>query len=230
MYHVAPLLPLDSVTPGTNLLLRGPPMTQKHRLAYALLAEGHRHGESGILVSADEAAARLRSDILPDRIDHRRLAIVDCVTHQQGQSATDDDSTRYVGSPADLTGIGMHVTELIESIQPEGTGQYRLVIDSISTMLAYAPAEKLFRFFHVLTARLSNSNGLGVYVAHTESGSDEELRQLTSLFDGIVDTRRTDDALELRVRGLTAEPTDWSQLDLPTETPTDAMASTGESP
>lgn len=230
MYHVAPLLPIESVPAGTNLLVQGPPMTRKHELLFELLAEGHRHDESGLLVSTDEAADRLRTDVLPDRIDHQQLAIVDCVTRQRGQSADADANTCFVPSPADLTGIGMQVTQLIELIRTDGIGQYRLGIDSVSTLLAYTSTKKLFRFFHVLSARLASSDGLGVYVAHTESGADDDLTQLLSLFDGIAETRRGDDGIELRVRGVTDAPTPWQPLELPVDSPADTVASTGESP
>lgn len=205
-------------------------MTQKHRLAYELLAQGHRTDEFGLLLTTDETSERLRTALLPDRIDQRRLAIVDCVTRHQGGTITDEAGTWYVPSPGDLTGLGMHTTRIIQSIQDDDIDQYRLAFDSVSTLLAYTDVETLFRFFHVMTARLTESDGLGIYVAHTESGADEELNQLLSLFDGVVETRRTDSDIELRVGGLTPTPTEWSPMQLPIETATDVMASTEGSP
>jgi len=117
MYSVGSLLPIDGVDPGSTLLVVGPPMTGKRALAMELLAQGFDDGGVAV-VSTDASAAEIRSSLadyagrpgaeLP-------LGVVDCVGDSHGTEGLEPLDSR-VSSPADLTGIGMELTTLLERL------------------------------------------------------------------------------------------------------------------
>lgn len=207
MYRVSPHLPVDELDPGTNLLVRGPPISGKYRLIRALLTQGFDHGDAGLLVSTTDGVDRVRAGFAPDT----PLGVVDCVTAQSGGQPAREPDTWGVASPGDLTGIGIGVRDLGDRTS---VGALRFALDSISTLLAYTTARQLYRFLHTLTSYVDSRNALGLYVAHSGGIDDDTLARFTSLFDGIIETRTGDNGPELRLLDTTA-PTDW--VPIPTD-------------
>jgi len=210
MYTVGSLLPIDGVDPGSTLLVVGPPMTGKRALALELLAQGFDDGGVAV-VSTDQSAAEIRTALagyagrpgaeLP-------LGVVDCVGDSRGSERLEPLDSR-VSSPADLTGIGMELTTLLERLYANTPGHLRLGMLSLTTMSMYAAPDQVVRFLHVIANRISDADGLGLVVAHSDTMDPEHLQQLRTFVDGVVEVRESDGGSELRVRGLDGVTTDW---------------------
>ncbi|MFB6256894.1 MAG: recombinase RecA, partial [Haloplanus sp.] len=115
MYDLGPPLGVE-VDPGSNLLLSGPALTGKKQLAFDVLATGVRNGEGAVVVSNTDGAEQVFK-ALDGRLDDADppVAIVDCVTRQQGMSESHDDArVRYTSSPVDMTGVGIKFSEILE--------------------------------------------------------------------------------------------------------------------
>ena len=208
MYTVDEAFPVDSIAPGTNLLVTGPPMTGKYDLMIRLLAEGSRRGEAAVVVSTKEGPDRVHADIT-DRLGVDSVAdlgVVDC-TGQEGRRSG-DDRIRYVSSPADLTGIGMASSELIETFADRGRG-IRTGLHSLSQLLMYADVKTVFRFLHILTGRISSADALGVCTLDSEAHDGQTVHTIRQLFDGMMETRNGDGGREFRVRGLDGADGEW---------------------
>ncbi|MFC7021459.1 MULTISPECIES: DUF7504 family protein [Haloarcula] len=211
MYDVGDLLPVDGLDPGSTLLLVGPPMTGKRLLGMRLLERGFADGEAAALVSTDSSAVDVREmlgQIHGESVDGLPFGVVDCVGEMQSRDELGPLDHR-VGSPADLTGIGMELTDLLETLYTEHSTRLRLGLFSLTTMSMYASVEQVVRFLHVLSNRVSEVEGVGFVVAHSDTMDDEALTQLRSFVDGVVEVREDDGTTELRVLGVTDEPTDW---------------------
>jgi KaiC/GvpD/RAD55 family RecA-like ATPase len=190
MYDLGP--PLDvSVESGTNLLLSGPALTGKKRLAFDVLSTGIRNGEGAVIVSNTDGAKRVFED-LASRVDYtdRPVSVVDCVTRQQGVSeARDDTQVRYTSSPVDMTGVGIKFSEILEDFyEKQGVERNRVFLDSLSTLLMYSDLQTVFRFLHVFTGRIQSVDGLGLYAIDSSAHDDKTMSTLKQLFDGIVET------------------------------------------
>jgi len=107
MYDLAASLGTE-VQPGTNLLLTGAPLTGKRSLALDMLAAGVEDGESAIIVTTKDSATRMLRDFeTRTAYEGRPVAVVDCVTRQQGLDDTRENTRiKYASSPTDMTGIG----------------------------------------------------------------------------------------------------------------------------
>jgi len=210
MYDLGPELADASVVPGTNLLVAGPPLSGKRRLALSILAHGSARGEGAVVVTTRDSADRVLSDYEqlvsnPETVD---VGIVDCVTKHQGRSARDTDVVRYASSPEDMTGIGIKLSEFVEGFRVDrGLDNNRVMVDSLTTLLMYSDVQTVFRFMHVITSRIENADALGVHVIESTAHTDETLNTLKQLFDGVVEVD-TDGEVTSNLPGVDTEQTE----------------------
>ncbi|WP_148413567.1 recombinase RecA [Haloferax sp. KTX1] len=190
MYNLGADLDVE-VEPGTNLLLVGPPLTGKRSLALDILAAGTRNGEGSVIVTTKDGADRILSDF-GKRLDYegKPVAVVDCVTKQQGVGEVrDDERIRYTSSPVDMTGIGIKLSEILqEYYQDRGLPGNRIMLHSLSTLLMYADLQTVFRFLHVFTGRIQSVGGLGLFTIDADAHDDRTMNTIKQLFDGIITT------------------------------------------
>jgi KaiC/GvpD/RAD55 family RecA-like ATPase len=190
MYDLEPSLDA-SVEPGTNLLVSGPPLTGKRALALDLLAEGTRRGEGAIVVTTKDSAERVLGQY-EKRIPYETepVAVVDCVTRQQGVGdATETELVKYASSPVDMTGIGIKLSEVLQAFTAErGIERNRILVHSLSTLLMYSNLQTVFRFLHVFTGRIQSVGALGLFAIDSTAHDDQTMNTLKQLFDGVVTT------------------------------------------
>lgn len=212
MYDVGTLLPVEGVDDGSTLLLSGPPMTGKRLLGMGLLAEGFDHGESTAVVSTDSSAADIHeslADVYGGPTDQFPVGVVDCIGEMQGQSELGPLDTR-LNSPADLTGLGIALTELLEQLYTAHSERLRVGLFSLTTMSMYVDTEQVVRFLHVIANRIDEADGVGFVVSHSDTIENDQLQQLKSFVDGVVEFREASDGtIQIRVRGLDGGQTEW---------------------
>jgi KaiC/GvpD/RAD55 family RecA-like ATPase len=205
-YSLADTLPFDvsALDAGTNLLVSGPAMSGKRQLVFDLLAPG-ADADPIVMMTTDDPSARIRSD-LQDRgvdLDPAVLRIVDA----SGAPGDDDPLVYRVSSPADLTGMGVAFTEVVDGM---GTpDRLRLGFVSISTLLQYVDSERAFSFLHVLSRRASAAGYLGVYSIDPTTHEDRFVNVVTSIFDAVVELREADGDRQIRLRGLPETDAEW---------------------
>ena len=102
-------------------------------------------------------------------------SFVDC-------TPTESEHTASVGSPGDLTGVSMPVSEFLKSAENPV-----LAVDSVSTLLYYADEAAVFRFLSVLTAHIGRSDGLGLFVMTPTAHDEQTVHTFEQVFDGRVD-------------------------------------------
>lgn len=208
--EAVPIEGFSSVAAGTNVLLSGPPMLGKQELALELLATGGPD-EHPIAISPDTDGDRLRERFAAvSGGDPDRLRVVDC-TGATGKASMDDtDSVKYVGSPGDLTGIGMGFVKHTREIGQGVEDGLRLGVLSLSTLVRYANADRTFNFMHTVTGRVSAADYLGLATLDPTMHDVAAANTLTSLFDVVVELREADDgSREVRVVGHAGSPRTW---------------------
>lgn len=191
MYDFPNSLPTVELDSGTNILVTGPPMTGKRRVAMRVLTHGANHGEGAIAVTNKDGAAKILRQLerqLADP-DDANLGVVDCVTKRQGSTPDEPDPrVKYVSSPVDMTGIGISLSEFLEEFYTErGIDQNRILVHSLSPLLMYSNLETVFRFLHIFTGRVQSASALGIYVIDSDAHDDRTLSTLKQLFDGVIE-------------------------------------------
>ena len=209
MYSVGDTLPVEDLEPGTYLL-SGPAMSGKYDLLLSLVTEGIEAGDGALFVTTNEDADGVIGDVeerlggLPEN-----LRLVDCVSERQGGGSLPADRVEYVSSPADLTGIGIGVSEQLRRFADADVERTRLAFYSLSTLLMYAELETVFRFLHVLTGRVDSIGGVGVFTIDPTTHDESTVNTLKQLFDGMIEVRDGGDGRELRLVGFGEASTEW---------------------
>ncbi|HKL29916.1 MAG TPA: recombinase RecA [Natrialbaceae archaeon] len=196
MYDLANVVPDADIGPGTNLLISGPPMTGKRRIAFEILSSGTNSGDGAIVVTTKDSARKVLSEYesFVSNPNDADIGVVDCVTKQQGGSNVEDDRrVKYASSPVDMTGIGIKLSEFLEEFyEVRGHHQNRILLHSVSTLLMYSDLQTVFRFLHVFTGRVQSADGLGLYVIDSTAHDEQTMNTLKQLFDGIITVEEGD--------------------------------------
>ena len=186
MYELTPHFDAE-VDPGTNILLTGPPLSGKRSIMMDVLAAGTDRDEGAIVVTTKDGADRVLRDY-EERTPYegKPVAVVDCVTRQQGGDTRESDRIKYASSPVDMTGIGIKLSEFLQAFGDRGIERNRVMVHSLSTLLMYSDLQTVFRFLHVFTGRVQSVDGLGLYSIDSTAHDDQAMNTLKQLFDGIV--------------------------------------------
>ncbi|MCU4740044.1 recombinase RecA [Halobacteria archaeon AArc-m2/3/4] len=191
MYDLADVLPDTEIDPGTNVLVAGPPLTGKRKIALDVLASGAQRGDGTIIVTTKDSADKVLSEFtgVVGDADDVSVGIVDCVTKQRGIGSVEDDPRiKYASSPVDMTGIGIKLSEFLQEFyEVRGLSQNRIMLHSVSTLLMYSNLQTVFRFLHVFTGRVQSADALGIYVIDSTAHDDQTMNTLKQLFDAIIE-------------------------------------------
>lgn len=100
-------------------------------------------------------------------------------------------SVTPVGSPGDLTGLGIAITEYLSAWAGDGNRTV-VCIHSLTALLQSVSSERAFEFLNALMSR-TESAGVAIHVHMNPAAHDERTFQTVStLFDRVVDSRGRD--------------------------------------
>ena len=191
MYDLADVQPDVELDAGSNLLVKGPPLTGKRQIALQILASGTDRGDGAIVVSTKDSADKLSDEYeeFVGSIEGGPFGVVDCVTKQRGVgNAENTPQVKYASSPVDMTGIGIQLSEFLQEFyETRNVKQNRVLLHSVSTLLMYSNLQTVFRFLHVFTGRVQSADGLGLYVIDSTAHEQQTLNTLKQLFDGVIE-------------------------------------------
>lgn len=130
---------------------------------------------SGVYVTLNKPYEDLIRLLDKEKISKDSVFFIDAVTEMVGGTAVEGKKCKYLGSPADLTGLGIAVTEAINALS--GKEKIFVIIDSLSSLLIYNSPESVVRFSHFLVSKLRVSNISAAIIA----SSDIDKHTLTSV-------------------------------------------------
>ncbi len=216
-YDIDAVLPdgtIEALPPGTNVLITGPAMVGKREVAFRLLASGHETGEGVLCVSTSASASSMLDEFerYVPTLDRDRVAIVDC-SGSDSQRAIREIATERVSSPGDLTGISIGTAKLLQRFSEQDVSEVRHGLVSISTLIQYLDLNTVFKFLHIYTSRIADTDGLGVFTLESISHDPKTVNTITSEFDCVIELREGEDGREIRVRGLPGASRTWRAFD-----------------
>lgn len=205
-------LPLRPVDPGTSVIVTGPVLDGARELGLRLL----RCDESNcgtVIVATDSGATTTIADFerYGGTFDRERIGVVDCA--QDGREAP-EHCVSTVGTPADLTGIGIEYSAHYERLYAAGCERVRTGILTATPLLIYSDdVRPVYRFVNTVTGRIDTAGGFGACVVDPKAHDEQVVESLVRCFDGRVHVRSGDEGSELRVDGLSDQPADWTAVD-----------------
>jgi hypothetical protein len=146
-------------------------------------------GFHSVVITTNFPYSVLRKLYEQDGVDLTQVTFIDAVTqshHVSGNAETAPGTVRYISNPANLTDMGIAVTEVLKE---HHSGKVCILFDSISTLLIYLPSQNISKFIHFVTNKLRLMDISGVFLA-VEKGLDPMLMsQLTTFVDTVIDTK-----------------------------------------
>lgn len=102
-----------------------------------------------------------------------------------------------IGNPGDLTGLGIHITELLREWET-GSAPTRVCFDSITAMLQYVDFETAYEFLHVVSGRTHAMGAMTHF--HLDPGAHDEqtIESVATLCDAVVEI--SGDSVDVRTR------------------------------
>ncbi|SEL04524.1 DUF7504 family protein [Haloferax larsenii] len=202
-----------SLPESGSVLIVGPTMTKKRRLMLSMLAEEEQTDTGTVVVTTKKPAPTITRELehlrgeAPERYEVIDTTSVADLLEQRSAP----DNLRYVSSPGDLTGIGIHLTESLRGHYEESRSA-SVGLHVLSTLVMYADLKRLFQFLHVVTGRIAAAGFSGVFTLDTGFIDDQDLALLKQPFDAFVETREAGGDPEYKVRGLDEGPKSWTPL------------------
>ena len=138
-----------------------------------------------IVITANQPSPTLKILYKKKGIDISRVIFIDAITkYALGGLPKDIDNAIFISNPANLTEIGIGITEMLKENPDEKTC---VIVDSVNTMLVYLPGASVLKFIHFLSSKLRLMNSIGVFLV-VEDGIDPALlTQLTTFADEVLE-------------------------------------------
>lgn len=218
---------------GSGLLLVGP-QPAMDEACNRFLGESQTEPRQRLLVRtdgdshhADEACTGLGSAVdCTGGSNDGTTKVIERVTHTRGaaivsnsrrkKTGTDTEPETTVLTSRSLPRLGITISEVIDEFD-QGcsgleSGELRVCFDSLIPLLEEYDQEAVFRFLHILTARVRNVNGMAHFHLPAEMDSTI-INTLAPVFDAVVEVRTTGGVAEQRWRLVQQDvTTDWLSL------------------
>jgi len=131
----------------------------------------------GVYVSLNKPYVALKR-ILGPRIDFDMMFVIDGTTKLTGGKSERVDGCLFIENISNLTDIAFILEQALASI----TGERKFVlIDSLTTLLAYNSEDTVFKFIHYVTGLMRIKGVDGIFLA-LDQRSDMEFQSRLSMF------------------------------------------------
>jgi|SRR5659263_363986 len=207
---------IGGIKKGSNILLICPPMSGKEVILRQIMYHGTVNENAIITVTTRESGAHILEWFHENRLTLPlfRIGIVDCVTKNHS-AEYDNEHIKIVNGPADLTGIGVRISQFIDEFSTKkNILKIQLHIDSISTILIYSNIGMVYRFLHVFMGRFKGNGGLGICTLDSQMHDKREISILKHLFDYTIEIESENDTKFLRMVGISLKPTQYFEYEI----------------
>jgi len=163
------------------LLLSAP--QEINSLNVAVVKKILANGCKPMIISFNQPGMVMAKAYSKEGIDPGMYYVVDAVTHYSGGATTPGPQIRYVKHPADLTGLGIAVTETLKAMPPV---HKCILFDSLSLLLIHTPTITASKFLHFLINNLRLAETSGIFLC-ADTGIDPViLSQMSTFVDRVV--------------------------------------------
>ena len=192
---------VSGVPPGTCLLFIAPPVKESNLFVTEFLLRGLEDNIPGLFISMDDSPEKIKQHTSTYKWnlgfweDEGMLKWVDGFSLRSETNVKDSNTIKRISGPLSLSDISIALTSA-QAFFKKKADTHKVVFDSVSTLLLYNKPEVVYRFLQVITAKIKNNNGIGLFVLC--SGMHESMVEMTirHLMDGTI---RLEEDMSLRL-------------------------------
>jgi KaiC/GvpD/RAD55 family RecA-like ATPase len=196
------------VPAGSAVLVYGPPFLGKEVLARRFVLASLAAGLPAIYVLTNAATDDVRRDLAASDPKYKtaeaehRARFVD--TYSRGIGATDSfKDAEYLDGALDLNGISLAVNKAQAALIGKHDA-HALVVDSVSTLIAYSNAQTAFRFLQTLIGRTRRVGATGLFLMDQGMHTEADVQMFKHLMSGTIELRESSGKTQVMVQGLGA--------------------------
>ncbi len=202
---------------GSNILIYGPPYSNKEVLVYSFVAEGLRKGVPAIWILTDITVDSLREEmiyVLPTYEQYEKMGLVyyvDAYSKSIGDTS-EMEGVIYLDYQNDVDGIAKAVDSIVAKIK-EKSKYYRLAFRSLSTIMAYLDSQALLRFLQPFTTKRKRDNAVSLYLVEKGLHGENEIQMVGYTMDGMIEFKIEAHKIFLTVHGITeVQSRNWIEV------------------
>jgi KaiC/GvpD/RAD55 family RecA-like ATPase len=196
------------VPAGAAVMVYGPPFLGKEVLARRFILASLAAGLPSIYVLTNAATDDVRRDLAAAdpkykqaETDHRSR-FVDTYSRGIGAAESFKDAA-YLDGALDLNGISLAVNKAQAAVMGKAEA-HALVVDSVSTLIAYSSAQTAFRFLQTLIGRTRRVGATGLFLMDQGMHTDADVQMFKHLMTGTIELRESSGKTQVQVQGLGA--------------------------
>ena len=138
-----------------------------------------------IVITTNQPYEILKKNYEKNGIPIESIHFIDTVTkYAMGCDPHPEKKCWFISNPANLTDIGIAVTESLRGLEGK---KVCLLFDSVSSMLVYISSQNITRFIHFITTKLRLLNFAGIFLVAEKGLDPDVLVQLTTFVDAVID-------------------------------------------
>ena len=137
-----------------------------------------------IVITTNNPYSILMKDYRKEEIDPEKIFFIDAITkYAAGKETENAENCVFVGSPSDLTSMGIAVTEVLKKTSSD---KVCVLLNTVNSMLIYITPENLIKFIHFIASKLRLFDVSGVFLAVEKGIDPSTLIQLQSFIDEVI--------------------------------------------
>lgn len=173
----------ENVEENHLVLVMSEPLNLKKK-NLEIIKEVTDDGFSVIVITTNNPYSILIKDFVKEGINKENVFFIDAITRYAiGKETGDSENCSFIGSPTDLTSMGIAVTEALKKTSSD---KVCVLINTVNSMLIYITPENLIKFIHFIASKLRLFDVSGVFLAVEKGIDPSTLVQLQSFIDDVI--------------------------------------------
>ena len=203
--------------PGTNMVLYGPPFSEKYIMAYNFIAKSLEEGVPIIVVTADKNIREIMYEVgkISEKINGSEqkgmLRFIDVYS----RSIQIESASRYavtLDSPMNISALMKAVDQIAAEIR-QNHPFYRLLFSSLTTYVTLLEDRTFIRFTQQFSQKRKSENAISLFLLEEGLFEKRVYEAISYLMDGAVEFRMGSTRNYLRVMGLgKARSREWIDI------------------
>jgi KaiC/GvpD/RAD55 family RecA-like ATPase len=186
----------------SNVVVYAPPFIGKEIILKRFALSGLEAGDNVIFVLTDKSFSDVREEMKQIYQKYENFEKKGKVRYVDIYSASVDlkeksDYTIFVDSPINREKIASSITQIMK----DKKGSYKIIFDSVSTLVVYSDAKAVFRFLQVLSGICQRMGATSMFSMTRDMHEEIEVQTIKHLMDGVIDLREEGARFQLRIQG-----------------------------
>ncbi len=203
---------------NSSILVVGPPGVGKSTFLNQFMYTGlDTEEEKGVYLTLDESPDEIRDNAGYFGWDFDEFGddfvFIDGYSWREGE----DVDTRFaIKGPSDLNQMNMTLADALSEV---GSGNKRMVLDSVSTLVLYTDPNSAVKFLQVVGAKSKASNGCLVMALEEGVHDEKTISTLNYVADGMIRMKMEGDKRMLSISRMekTSHSRDWMEYEISAE-------------